>query len=194
MAPCYKKRCIGAGMTVLYTVNRGKPVMPWCMHRDIDYCACPQLDHIIFGENGTYYPTSKLLRVKNQLFSLKNSNVGRHIVHTVVHASSENKVYVWTSTIYNRVYIQFMYDVTYSIAGITMQVPTRCDFGVEYLHKGVSLVVHVRRAQRAIKRFLRRKWEGRVLAVMMATHARLGAGSVLERLHPDVLAAILLLK
>jgi hypothetical protein len=28
--------------------------------------------------------------------------------------------------------------------------------------------------------------------VMMATHARLGAGSVLEGLHPDVLAMIVL--
>jgi hypothetical protein len=75
-----------------------------------------------------------------------------------------------------------------------MQVQSRFVFGAEYLHKGVSLVVHVRRAQRAIKRFLRRKWEERALIVMLATHARLGAGSVLGRLHPDVLAAILLLK
>jgi hypothetical protein len=156
------------------------------MHADISFCNCPHPEHMIFSPYATYYPRCKLLRVENQLFSLQSTRIGRHALQMLVHALSSSFSYTLVSGLYNRIYLGFLYrdSVTRSIGH------SQFTCGVEYLHHGVMLVVHVRRVQRAARRYMRCKWEGRALAVMMASHARLGLGSTLKNLHLDALSTI----
>ena len=53
----------------------------------------------------------------------------------------------------------------------------------------ITPVVHVWRIQRAIRRFLKRRFEQRALALCMCYHARLGSGAgTMTCLPPDILA------
>lgn len=165
--------------------------MPWCMHRDVGFCCCSQLPYIVFGRDATYYPASGLLRVETQLFHMTSTRPGRHAVHLLVKAAGSSSFSLHAPGVYNRVFMRFRYSVTQSRGGMFVEIPYRLTFGVEYLHERASLLVHLRRLQRLAKRYVHRKWQARALAVMMASHARLGAGSVLEGLHADVLALIL---
>ena len=60
-------------------------------------------------------------------------------------------------------------------------------FPVTAFLNGGTPIVHVWRMQRAVRRWLRRKWEERALAVMMVSHVRLGALSDLALLPSDVI-------
>lgn len=190
-----KKRVVfSSGAGRLFNTRLAHSKMPWCMHRDIGFCCCPPPAHMVFGLNATYYPTCKLLRVENQLFCMRPTRIGRHALQMLVHAANSSFFCAPLHTSYKRVFLGFQYSVTLPVGGTFVEIPSRFTYAVGYLHNEVLLVVHVRRAQRAIRRYLRRKWEERALAVMMASHARLGAGSALEGLQADVLAMILLSK
>ena len=66
--------------------------------------------------------------------------------------------------------------------------PSRCwAFPIPAFLHGVTPIVHVWRMQRAVRRWLRRKWEERALAVMMVSHVRLGALSGLALVPSDVI-------
>ena len=66
--------------------------------------------------------------------------------------------------------------------------PSRCwAFPIPAFLHGVTPIVHVWRIQRAVRQWLRRKWEERALAVMMVSHVRLGALSGLALLPSDVI-------
>lgn len=164
--------------------------MPWCMYNDISFCTCPPHEHIIFSPDATFYPKSRLLRVGNQLFIMRSEFIGRHAISTLVHALNSSFSYMLVGGVYNRIYIGFQYSMTRKINGMVVNIPSRFTCGLEYLHHGVVLTVHVRRVQRAIRSFLRRKWEERAVAVMMASHKRLGLGSALGSLHSDVLPSV----
>lgn len=162
-----------------------------CSCQDIAFCTCPHLEHMVFSQNATYYPVSKLLRIDGQLFSMHSTRIGRHSLSMLVQALSTSFSYMLADGVINRLYLSFRYSTTRSNAGgLVVEIPSRFTCGVDYLHGGVIILVHVRRVQRAARQYLRRKWEERALAVMMATHARLGLGSSLESLHSDVLATI----
>ena len=172
--------------------HQTNPEMPWCMHRDISFCCCGQLPHIVFGRDATYYPKCKLLRVKNQLFCMRSTVIGRHAMQRLVSSVGSSSFFMYISSVYNnRIYLSFTYSVMLSSGGISMEIPSRNTCGVEYLCSGLNMLVHVRRVQRAAKRYMLKKRQERALALMMASHARLGAGSLLEGLHVDVLALIL---
>jgi hypothetical protein len=58
---------------------------------------------------------------------------------------------------------------------------------------GLTPMTHVWRIQRAMRGWLRRRWEKRALAIMMAWHVRLGGASALVTLPCDVMRQNILL-
>ena len=63
---------------------------------------------------------------------------------------------------------------------------------VDFTFKGKTPVVHIWRIQRAMRRFLRRRFEQRSLAVLMGSHERLGCGCVFADLSHDLICQSIL--
>jgi len=155
--------------------------LPSCPAFDVIFCRCGN-NALMHTEYSTFYPQSGLYRIEYMLFNVRHlsSSLGKHFWEMMIF----NVDWMCERTI-SRSVSKHQYYLTFNTRDSTsMTVPLPCHIN------GVSYTGHVRRIQRWVRRFIRRR---RVLAVMMGSHTRLGMESCLADVPADVLSEIAML-
>lgn len=156
-----------------------------CPKLDIGECRCQKGKYFMHSDDSAFYPKAGLFRKGRILYKVRMSlHMGGHFWHWLVHRPLG---IVSVTVLPNRTYQNYTFVImlaphTHSYRSILMNADTRIC--------GVSMIVLVWRIQRAMRQFLRRRLEGKFLAVAMVSHARLGAGSLWADTPGDVWAKI----
>ena len=156
-----------------------------CPACDVTLCRCTDRGMgMLHSVDASLYPTAGLFRVGRTLYNGREfSTFGRHTWEVFISNAagvSRRYVYCWTHYHLYGAFLQLQGGLGVSFAF----TPTVND---------MLPSVSVRRIHGVMRRFLRRKWEGRALAVMMGLHGRLGSGSCVAEVPADMLCKILAL-
>ena len=148
-------------------------------------CQCSNVGVVMahFGD-ASQYPQCGFFRKGRRLFCVQKTPAwvrGRHFWATLLRSDVDNFGPCF-HVIMPNVYLLFM---TYRPPA--PEPSHGWSFPVTAFLNGGTPIVHVWRIQRAVRQWLRRKWEERALAVMMVSHARLGALSGLALVPSDVI-------
>lgn len=150
-----------------------------CPQTDVVHCLCGQAE-MMHGNNASYYPSLGFFSTGRRLLHVASCRFGGHFWHAVISTPSRFSNMTVASDKILRVYhliLDFDMDggrgVAYSRIPHTLRAATP--------------IVHLWRIQRAVRRFLADRFQRRALALMMAFHARLGAGSLLAALPEDLI-------
>jgi hypothetical protein len=142
-------------------------------------CQCSNAGVVMahFGD-ASHYPRSGFFRKGRRLFCVQKTPalVGRHFWATLLRSDVDN-----FGTVSN-MYLLFM-----RYRPPAPEPSHGWAFPITAFLNGATPIVHVWRIQRAVRQWLRRKWEERALAVMMMSHVRLGALSGLALVPSDVI-------
>lgn len=149
-----------------------------CPYVSITWCQCPKTG-MIEGVDATYYPSAGFLRIGRQLYNTRTLQAlgeGHHFWEAVVkcqpilHAARS----VYMCRHYRLYYLTLSVMFSFgSLAANGLRTGSSTPM-TSWDHRRIRLTVWVWRIQRAMRAFLRRKWEARALAVAMGWHARLG--------------------
>ena len=157
---------------------------PPCPVDDVTLCRCNlNASEMIHGADASLYPKAGCFRVGKILYSAREFyNVfGRHMWEMFIHnpaGVSQRRVYLL-----GRFGLYSVKFILISGTGISL-------FCTSTIH-GLLPSVHIRRIQRAIRAFLRLKFEQRALAMAMGLHERLGERAGVSGLPVDIVAKIL---
>ena len=162
---------VGAGFA-------GHP-MSRCAFDNVLHCICRQNDKM-HGPDASYYPKLGFFRFGRRIYNVASCRFGGHFWHAVVNTPAHFS------------------GVTVAVDRVLVLYHLLIDFeagdgrGVAYSRippvlRGVTPIVHLWRIQRAVRRFLARRFQARSLALMMALHDRLGALSLIGTLPEDVI-------
>ena len=160
-----------------------------CPRIDIGACRCTRGLSLIKSDNSAFYPKAGLFHVGRFLFKVRMClHMGAHYWHWLVHKPpGVRSVVLLPNRLYQNYTIVMILDPDlHSISGTFRSLMMNADTRIG----GVSTSVLVWRIQRAIRQFLRRKMERKLLTLAMVSHARLGIGSPWINLPTDLWAKI----
>ena len=123
------------------------------------------------GEGTTYYPKAGCLRIQRKLYNIRSfcDCFGRHFWNMLVlNRGDGTQITTLPWARHHATYLAINMRFQDETGG--MLVPMLSTVGE------IAPIVHVWRIQRAARRYIRRRFEARALAVAMAAHPRLGAG------------------
>lgn len=137
---------------------------------------------MIHGPENTIYPKAGLFRTGCCLYDIRVllKGVGIGYIEPFVANPCARIVGVTNRVLGDECWI-------YTLIGREVGEQNRAYFCVRRNLKTPPVIVHVWRIQRAIRCYLERRRRGRLLAVMMGLHSRLGRECVLALLPADVL-------
>ena len=172
----------------MISLNLSKPAMNLyeCPSLDVIACTCKKnAFDVMLGKDASFYPKSGLFRVEGVLLNARKleKSVGKHLWHLIVYNPinvSKRLVQLWPARSLYRLSLR-----TTTGTGITALLSPTVN--------GVFTFIHIRRIQRAIRRYLQRNFETRAIPVAMALHPRLGAASCLSAVPVDLVCAIMCL-
>lgn len=155
-----------------------------CPSLDVISCKCEKnVFEVMRSKDASFYPKAGLFRVEGVLLNARKLEkaVGRHLWQLIVYDPinvSKRVIHSWPARCLYRLTLR-----TATGTGITALLSPTVN--------GVFPFIHIRRIQRAIRRYLQRNWEMRAISVAMAWHPRLGADSCLAAIPIDLINAIL---
>ena len=147
-----------------------------CPRVYIGECRCQRGAYLIASEDSAFYPKAGMYRMGRYMFKVRmQMHMGEHFWHWLVHKPpGVRSVVAFPHTEYHNYTIAMILDpFPCSTSGTFRTVM----MNVDTLILGISIPVLVWRIQRAIRRFLRERLDAKLLALAMASHARLGVGS-----------------
>jgi hypothetical protein len=160
---------------------------------DRGYCRCrfPHGVLIHASQDATFYPNARLCRMGTRLFKTRSFMWGYHdwitilrgLVIYVPHTIQLSRLDHARSTSFRLRWHIIHADGDLATSSVLFEDIVSPDFD-----DGVLVITHVRRMQRAIRRYLSK----RRLALAMAMHARLGQHSALHALSVDILRHVIL--
>lgn len=160
-------------------------------------CQCREESPMIHHGNASYYPKSGCFRMGRILFTARSIRMGRHFWDLFIHLPPGTERRITPCPLYTAYHITL---TTLTAPVVTTEThPVRKGMAIMFEPhlpspnlpiRRVMPMIFVWRIQRAIRSFLRRKWEERALAVMMALHPRLGLNSHLAGVPGEVLKCI----
>ncbi len=157
-----------------------------CPHIDIGACRCNKTGmYMTHSEDSAFYPKAGLLRLGRTLFKVRMCmHMGAHYWHWLVHKPpGVLAVVVFNNPSYQNYTIVMVLEADFhSFSGNSRSIMMNADTRIN----GISTSVLVWRIQRAMRRFLARRFEERCLAVLMVSHERLGASSPWGSMPTDV--------
>jgi hypothetical protein len=178
MAWAEEKRNLNASGVVFETTCLAR--MDVCTTLYFGDCQCSNVGVGIahFGD-ASYYPQSGFFRNGRRLFCVQNAlkSVGRHFWAMLLRSDIDN---FGRESKYN-MYLLFM-----RYRPPAPEPSHGWAFPITAFLNGATPIVHLWRIQRAVRRWLTRRWEGRSLALMMSSDLRLGGASGLALLPPDL--------
>ena len=136
---------------------------------------------MIHGPENTIYPKAGLLRTGRSLYNVRAllKGEGMRYLELFVSKTCDRIVSVMDRVLGDECWI-------YTLIGREVGEQNRAYFCVRRNLKTPPVIVHVWRIQRAIRCYLERRRRGRLLAVMMGLHSRLGRECALALLPADV--------
>jgi hypothetical protein len=140
----------------------------------LPHCRCPFSEPVIQTREFTYYTGCGILQSRGVMYwsSLVR---GPHCFNAVMHAIAQNRV---SRHSWNRRHFVFV-TIEYGTVIVLQNSKNNHD-----------LLSCLLRMQRAVRAFLRRRWEAKLLAVAMGLHPRLGVRSGLNCLCSDVMQRV----
>ncbi len=154
-----------------------------CPMEDMFCCKCAFPDVMMHHGDSSYYPGISCFRIGRVLYPsvfIPGFALGKHGWHAIIRGSAHAlRRHVWYK---GMGYLNIHYRWRNNDQWVS--------FLVDPFLRGCVPTVYIRRIQRAIRAFLRVKWETRALCVAMGTHARLGSGSMLGGLDSDLLRCV----
>jgi hypothetical protein len=158
-----------------------------CPSLDIAMCKCTQdPSRMIHGTDATLYPKAGCFRVGRSLYNTRlfYNSFGRHFWDLFI--GNPAGICRRTVYLYSKHSIYYAALAIVQDGGVNRRVAV-C-FPIDPTIGGVMPVVSVWRIQRAVRGFLRHKFNQRALAVMMGLHSRLGCQCSLSCLPADVVS------
>ena len=140
---------------------------------------------MIHGDGVSYYPKSGMIRLGRMLFEFRRYKVSDRYWREFIEMSP-----TITCVCGRQDSLPFMgHDVFWKTCKISYISGTTGTLHVRPSSRTAIPVTLIWRAQRAVKRFLKRRFEQRALALCMSHHTRLGSGAcTMACLPPDILA------
>lgn len=156
--------------------------MDHCAH-PFGLCQCREESPMIHHGNASFYPKSGCFRVGRILFTARSIRMGRHFWDLFIHLPPGTERHISPHPLHTAYQIRLIAgeDGMSIIFEPHLPSPTLSI-------RRVMPMIFVWRIQRAIRSFLRRRWEA--LAMMMALHPRLGLHSPLAGVPGEVLKCI----
>lgn len=153
--------------------------MDGCPHANVLHCLCRQA-RMMHGPTASYYPELGFFRVDRCLFHVASCRFGGHFWHAVVNIpSSFSGLVVAPDKVLLLYHLILDFEVEDGRGVAYCRIP--------HVLRGATPMVHLWRIQRAVRKFLARRFQTRALALMMAFHDRLGVDSLLNTLPEDLL-------
>jgi len=151
-------------------------------------CTCTDIAYdsdlkMLHHADVSYYPNAGFFRVGRRLYSARSMNsMGYHFWLYLVETAS----YPGIMSLYSDSKLHAYFMLLRAPPGQDDEI-CGVQFYIRATLSGLMPIVHVWRIQRAMRGWLRRRWEKRALATMMAWHVRLGDSSVMASLPSDVI-------
>lgn len=159
------------------------PPSPTCPCDDAFDCRCRCTGRIITVGDTTYYPRFCCLKIGRQLFGYW----GRRGPHYWEFVLQHGGLWIWT----DKSHRLYELDVSRTVAPTPGMIQIRREIlPLPHLFRGVTIVVHVWRIQRAVRAFLTRRNRERVVAFAMAWHSRLGVDALVGYLDKQLVAML----
>lgn len=137
------------------------------------------------GPDATFYPGMGCIRIGNGFHNMQalSDQLGRHLWEAIVIPRGHDHE--------RRMYLLHGHDAFYQCLSVSLGDSASLFTTVHPTLRGLLPMVFVQRIQRAVRAWLRRRWESRALTVAMGVHPRLGSDGHLRLLDLDMLRCVL---